>query len=167
MRLICSWAWVQLRGEASRNPKPLPSPASRPLLPPLPQPSPSTYPNSELHPHSCHPSESCFPTPDWLETQWTPTQPGERAENTRQRGFNDVIFDRWETDQRCHSIRPSCADSMRYSWTRSHASRIRLCQSPGAQGSQEGQSPLKRFETQTRTHLGSSMQKGNCKVQMN
>lgn len=60
------------------------------------QSRPSTCPNSEVHPHSCHPSKTCFPTPDWLKTPWTPAQPRERAENTRQRGFSDVIFDRWE-----------------------------------------------------------------------
>ena len=67
-----------------------------------------TRPNSDVHPHSCQPSETCFSAPDGLKTPWTPAQPRERAENTRQRGFSDVIFDRWETDQKCQNMCPNC-----------------------------------------------------------
>ena len=86
------------------------------------QPRPSTCPSPEVHPHSCHPSETCFPTADWLETPWTPAQPRESAENAPQRGCSDVLFAGGKLIGNAKTFAQT-AGSRRYSWTRRHASK--------------------------------------------
>lgn len=113
-------AWVHLRRGASGDPKPLPSPTSRPLKPHLPLAKTLNVHQLWAAPHSCLPFEPCFPILDWQETPWTHTHLRKRAKNPPQRSLRDTKA----FAQRVQAVRGTARLELRASV--SHASRTTI-----------------------------------------